>query len=54
MAKFIAASKEDLAAGGSQKLGEALIHGDAEVASRMAAVGNLILLQDGTKWHAAF
>lgn len=54
MAELVAASKEDLAAGGSEELGEALIHGDAEVTARMAAVGHLILLQDGTEWHAAF
>ena len=54
MAEFIAAAKKNLATGGSEELGEALIHGDAKVATRVAAVGHLILFQDSAKGHTTF
>lgn len=54
MAQFIAAAKENLAAGSAQQLGKTLIHGDAKIASRVAAMRDLILLQDGTKGHPSF
>ena len=54
VAEFVAAAEKNLAAGGAEKLGEALIHGDAEVAARVAAVRDFVALEDGSKGHAAF
>jgi hypothetical protein len=54
MAEFVAAAEEDLAAGGSEEFGEALIDSDAEVAARVAAVRDFVALEDGSKGDATF
>ncbi len=53
VAEFVAAAKEDLAAGGSKEFRQPGIHRDPEVAARMTAVRHLVLLQNGTEWNTS-